>query len=174
MQVELKDLESSGGAFAHRYLPGELELNDERVVLAEPPVISGQISREGQKLKVEGELEARVQVECDRCLLPVELPVKTDFDLEYITPEQYRESHAAELSEEELELSIFNGEVLDVDEFVREQLLLAVPSQVLCKEDCKGLCAKCGTNRNLADCNCEDTDIDPRWAELQRIVNSKP
>jgi uncharacterized protein len=173
MQVELKGLERSGGKFEHTYLPGELELNDERVVLAEPPVISGQISTDGQRLKIQGDIQARVQVECDRCLKPVELPVKTDFKSEYITPEQYRDSHAAELTEEEMELSVFDGEVVDIDEIVREQLLLAVPSQVLCKEDCKGLCEKCGTNRNFADCNCEDTDIDPRWAELKKLANSR-
>ena len=173
MQIELTALEKDGGKFAHNYLPGELELNDERVVLAEPPVVSGRISQNGQTLKIDGDLQARVQVECDRCLQPVELPVKTDFKLEYITPEQYRESHVAELTEEELELAVFDGDVVDVDEIVREQLLLAVPSQVLCREDCKGLCATCGTNRNLADCDCEDTDIDPRWAELKKIAKGE-
>ena len=173
MQIELKDLESSAGRFAHTYLPSELELNDERVVLAEPPVVSGRISRNGQKVKVEGELQARVQVECDRCLQPVEVPVKTDFKLDYVTPDQYRESHHAELSEEELEVAVFDGDVVDVDEVVREQLLLAVPSQVLCSEDCKGLCSTCGVNRNLADCNCEDKQIDPRWAELKKISGAE-
>jgi DUF177 domain-containing protein len=169
MKVELSGVESKGGRFVQNYLPDELALNDERVVLAEPPVVAGKITRNNLNVAVEGELQARVQVECDRCLRPVELPVKTEFRLEYVTPEQYRESHAAELSEDELELSIFDGEVIDVDEIAREQLLLAVPSQVLCKEDCKGLCATCGTNHNLADCNCEDTDIDPRWSELQKL-----
>jgi uncharacterized protein len=173
MRFELKDLDSGGGKFVHNYLPGELDLEDERAVLAEPPVISGQINRDGNSLKVEGQVQARVQVECDRCLQPVELPVKTDFELEYVTPEQYRESQAAELSEEDLELSVYEGQAIDVDEMAREQLLLAVPIQVLCKEDCKGLCATCGTNRNLADCNCEDTNLDPRWAELKKMVNRK-
>jgi uncharacterized protein len=171
MQIELKAIESGGGKFAHSYLPGELDLKDERVILAEPPVISGQIRRDGNSLKVEGQFQARVQVECDRCLQPVALPVKTDFELEYVTPEQYRESQAAELSEEDLELSVYEGQAIDVDEITREQLLLAVPTQVLCKEDCKGLCASCGTNRNLAECNCEDTNIDPRWAELRKMVS---
>jgi uncharacterized protein len=48
-----------------------------------------------------------------------------------------------------------------------------VPTQVLCRDDCKGLCAKCGANLNLADCDCEDKEIDPRWAELKRLANSK-
>ena len=173
MQIELTGLEKSGGRFEHNYLPDELELNDERVVLAGSPAISGRISIDGHVLKIQGDLQARVQVECDRCLKPIELPVKTDFKLEYGTPQQYCESHAAELTEEELELSVFDGDVVDIDEIVREQLLLAVPIQVLCQADCKGLCANCGINRNIADCNCEDKKIDPRWAELKKLANSK-
>lgn len=173
MRIELTGLEKSGGRFEHNYLPGELELNDERVVLAESPVVSGRISVDGHVLKIQGDLQARVQLECDRCLKPIELPINTDFKLEYVTPQQYRESHAAELTEEELELSVFDGEVVDIDEIVREQLLLTVPTQVLCSEDCKGLCPKCGANLNLADCNCEDKEIDPRWAELKKLANSK-
>lgn len=173
MKIELTAAEKNGGKFEHSYLPGELDLNDERVVLAEPPAVAGRISRDRQTLKVQGILQARVQVECDRCLKPVEIPVAAEFKLEYVTPAQYSDSHAAELTEEELGVSVFDGEVVDIDEIVTEQLLLAVPSQVLCREDCKGLCAKCGTNRNLAECNCEDTDTDPRWAELKKMAGAE-
>ena len=48
-------------------------------------------------------------------------------------------------------------------------LLLNLPEQVLCKEDCKGLCPECGTNLNLKDCDCGDKDIDPRWAALKNL-----
>jgi uncharacterized protein len=54
-------------------------------------------------------------------------------------------------------------------ELVREQILLAVPEQVFCREDCKGLCLKCSANRNLIDCNCEEKEIDPRWAALKNL-----
>ena len=61
------------------------------------------------------------------------------------------------------------SEVGDSVEVVREQILLAMPEQVFCWEDCKGLCPKCGTNLNLIDCKCADDEVDPRWAALKSL-----
>jgi uncharacterized protein len=171
MLVELGSLEPRGGKFAHSYEPGELTLDDERVNLAAPPRVSGRIQRSETRVTVEGQVEAELKLECDRCLKPIQLPVASVFRVEYVTPETYQTQAAAELLEEDLALSVFDGEVIDIDEIVREQLLLALPAQVLCSEDCKGLCATCGADRNLNECNCGEVDIDPRWAGLKNLVN---
>ena len=170
MQIELATLESTRGKFHHVYNPGELSLNDERVKLAGPTEVSGRITRSPENVRVNGEIKGAVQVECDRCLQEVELPIKLEFNLEYVTEGEYDRLHAAELLEEDLSLSVFDGEAIDIDEIVREQVLLAVPSQVLCDENCKGLCEKCGSNRNLVNCDCETREIDPRWAELKKLM----
>jgi uncharacterized protein len=170
MLVELANLEGTKGTFDHVYGPGELALNDERVRLAGPATVSGRIKRDGSKLKISGSIQAVVEVECDRCLKAIELPVETRIALEYVTTEEYDRLHAAELAEEDLSLSVYNGETIDIDEIVREQVLLAVPTHILCREDCKGLCPTCGQDRNLADCSCEETEIDPRWAELKKLI----
>ena len=109
----------------------------------------------------------------DRCLKPVEIPVDSRFKLEYVTAEDYEAQKAAELTEEDLDLSIFDGEVIDIDELVTEELLLAIPDHVLCNESCKGICSGCGVDRNLVDCGCRPTEVDPRWAGLEKLVNSK-
>src|SRR6185503_3781862 len=98
------------------------------------------IVRKGGQVVVIGEVEALVQVECDRCLEPIPISVKSPFKLEYVTKEQYQALPAAGLEERDLALSVFDGEVVDIDEIAREQLLLAIPFHALCKEDCKGLC----------------------------------
>lgn len=171
MQIALASLEGPKGEFAHTYESGEFELNDERVRLVENPRVSGRIRRDGAKWKVRGRVQARAELECDRCLQTIDFPIDAEFNLEYVTTEEYARLKAVELSDEDLNLSVFNGEVLDVDEIVREQVLLAVPSQVLCQENCKGLCATCGANLNLTKCGCEEIEIDPRWAELKKMVN---
>ena len=173
MRVELSSLEGKSGRFAHAYQPDELTLHDERVGLAQPPGIAGRIFRADGQLFIEGQLTALAQVECDRCLTPIELPVAKEFTLEYVTTEAYQAFEAAELSEEDLALSVFDGEGIDIDEIVREQLLLAVPSQTLCRENCKGLCPACGEDRNLVDCDCKGSEIDPRWKGLENLVNGK-
>ena len=61
------------------------------------------------------------------------------------------------------------NETIDIDELVREQVLLAVPERSLCQEDCKGLCPTCGADRNLKECGCESVEADPRWAALKNL-----
>lgn len=173
MLVELGSLERKGGKFAHHYGPGELELDDERVTLASEPKITGRVQRSGARVTVDGQIEAELRLECDRCLAPIQLPVASVFKVEYVTPETYRAEQAAELLDDDLGLSVFDGDVIDIDEIVLEQLLLAVPAQVLCREDCKGLCSTCGADWNLKECNCGKVDIDPRWSGLKEIADRK-
>ena len=173
MRVELASLDGKTCRFAHDYGPGELALDDERVAIAVPPEVSGRITRAERKVVVEGKLVAVAKVECDRCLGPVTVPINTEFSVEYVTLETYRTTEIAELGEEDLALSVFEGEFIDVDEILREQLLLAVPTHVICREDCKGLCPMCGEDRNLSNCDCKTTEIDPRWAGLEELVNGK-
>ena len=167
MRIELASLEGKEGNVAHAYEPAELSLDEERVTLEQPPKIAGRILRDGARVIVEGEIGAVTRIECDRCLRPIELPVKAQFKVEYVTPEAYQVEQDAELEEEDLALSTFDGETIDVDELVREQVLLEVPAHALCQEDCKGLCPVCGVDRNQSNCNCQTSEIDPRWSGLK-------
>jgi uncharacterized protein len=172
MRIELASLETDG-RFAHTYEPGQLALTDERVQLSQPLVVTGRVRRSQKTVEVDGQFKTTAQVECDRCLKPVDVPVSAEFSLEYVTPEAYAECSAAELEERDMSLSIFDGESIDVDELVGEQLLLALPSRILCSEDCKGLCPQCGTDRNVKECRCEAAEVDPRWGALKELVNGK-
>jgi uncharacterized protein len=171
VRIEIDSLEGTSGAFAHEYGTGELNFSDDRVRLIQPPEISGRAVRKGSQLLLNGHLSARAQVDCDRCLEAIEVPVHTEFFLQYVTAKDYESLHAAELEESDLALSIFDGEAIDIDEIVREQLLLAVPTRALCREDCKGFCPVCGVDRNLKECSCQTADSDPRWAGLKQLAN---
>ena len=173
MLVELASLERQGGKFAHNYGPGELDLIEERISVAVPPRVTGRIQRSDSKVTVSGEITAELQLECDRCLKALLIPVSNVFRVEYVTTDVYQASQNAELLDEDLSLSVFDGEVFEIDELAREQLLLSLPAQVLCREDCKGLCPVCGGDRNSTDCKCQQVEIDPRWAGLKEIANRK-
>jgi len=169
MRIEMENLEGGKGDFAHVYNPEELNPVDERVKLTAPATVNGKIRLAGNEVFVNGHVDTRAQVECDRCLKPIELPVNADFELEYINGSEYESSGVAELTEAEMSVSVFDGEALDVDEIVKEQILLAVPTRMLCREDCKGICPQCGVDRNTGECNCVTEDIDPRWAALKNL-----
>ncbi|MEP6568151.1 MAG: DUF177 domain-containing protein [Acidobacteriota bacterium] len=173
MRIELASVEGGKGSFAHAYLPGDLALGDDRVKLLDAPAVAGRIRQNGDRVQVNGKVAARAQVECDRCLKAIELPIDSTFRLEYVTAEVYEAQRAFELAEEDLNLSIFDGEGIDIDELVTEELLLAVPDHVLCTETCKGMCTICGLNRNSTECGCDAHEVDPRWAGLKKLVNSK-
>ena len=81
----------------------------------------------------------------------------------------WRSEEQHELSEEDLNLAVFNGEAIELDDLVREEILLALPAQVLCRESCRGLCPVCGVDRNLSTCDCEARQIDSRWEALKDL-----
>jgi uncharacterized protein len=174
MQIEVSSLAESGKDFDHQYQPGELSLEDERVHLLDPqPYVRGRIRSDRGRVKVTGKITGHLQLECDRCLKPLESAVAARFSREYLTAAEYEAQQAVELSEDDLNLSVFDGSVIDVDSLVREELLLAAPVQVLCQENCQGICPTCGADRNAAACDCETAEIDPRWAGLKELVNRK-
>jgi uncharacterized protein len=170
MRIELENLEDGKSNFAHVYQPDDLNPVDERIRLIAPATVTGKVKSAGNQVSVKGHIDTRAQVECDRCLQKVELPVSADFALEYITGSDYESSEAAELTEAEMSVSVFDGEAIDVDEIVKEQIQLAVPTRTLCREDCKGICPECGIDRNTGECSCVTDDIDPRWAALKNLT----
>jgi uncharacterized protein len=169
VRIELENLEGRKGDFAHVYQPDELNPVDERVRLTAPAAVTGKVRLSGNEVFVSGHVDTRAQIECDRCLQPVEAPVSADFTLDYITGSEYESSEVAELTEAEMSVAVFDGEGLDVDEIVKEQILLAVPTRMLCREDCKGICPECGIDRNTGECSCGADNIDPRWAALKNF-----
>ena len=170
MRIELENLEGSKGDFAHVYQPEDLNPVDERVSLIAPAAVNAKVRLSGNQVFVNGHVETRAEVECDRCLKPVELPVNADFTLEYISGSDYESSQVVELTEAEMLVAVFDGEAIDVDEIVKEQVLLTVPTRVLCREDCKGICPECGVDKNTGECNCVTNEIDPRWAALKDLT----
>lgn len=169
MRIELDKLEGKSAKFEHTYEPEELVLDDEHARLIEPPRITGRVNRSGEEVRLQGTIRTRADVDCDRCLKQVTVPVETSFDVTYVPAEVMTGTEEAELQAEDLSLSVYEDDVIDVDELVREQVLLALPLRALCVEDCKGLCPVCGANRNETTCECETKEIDPRWSGLKDI-----
>ncbi len=173
MRIELASLEGGKGRLSHQYADGELVLEDDRVRVISAPLVMGNISVAASGVKVTGQVVARVRVECDRCLKAIELPIDSAFRVEYVSTDDYRAQQDAELTDEELDRSVFDGEAIDIDALVAEEVLLAVPDHRLCEDDCKGICPSCGADRNSVSCTCDTEEIDPRWAGLKDLVNGK-
>ena len=151
--------------------PGEIDL-DEGTRLTGNASFTGEISRDGAKTGVSGRIEAGVETDCFRCLEPVAKKIDVRFEDIFVDAADESTVNEIELCEDELNESLITNCEIDMAEVIREQLILATTETVYCNPDCKGLCPKCGENRNLIDCKCEENEPDPRWAAL-RNVNRK-
>ncbi len=169
MRIELDKLEEHGGKFERVYDTNELPLDDPEVRLVEPAAVSAIVRREGSEVALRGRLHAKLEVVCGRCLQPVELPISADFTERFVRAVSWVAEEQHELQAEDLDISVFDGEGIELDDLVREELLLAVPVNVICRDDCKGLCPICGIDRNLGKCQCEVDEVDSRWQKLKEL-----
>lgn len=169
MIVDLFSLESSSFEFEFSLARSEIELEGENVKLKNDVKIRGELTKKLVQTDVAGKIIAGIEIECTRCLQAIEKDLEILFNVTYVTTENYTDAKESELREQDLDVSIFDGHKIDLGELVREQIILNLPEQIFCSEDCKGLCAKCGANRNLIDCNCEEKEIDPRWQSLREL-----
>jgi uncharacterized protein len=169
MRIELDRLEDRNDKFSRVYSAEELHLDDEEIRLIEAAEVSGHARRRGKEVELRGKLRARVEAVCGRCLQPVEVPICTDFSERFVRAVSWAADEQHELQAEDLDLAVFDGEAIELDELVREEILLALPANVLCREDCQGLCPNCGIDRNLGRCQCETKEVDSRWQKLKEL-----
>jgi uncharacterized protein len=120
-------------------------------------------------IRLVGKLDGRIEVACARCLEPVEIAISRSFDLLYRPLETEKGSDEVAINEAETEIGFYSGQGMELEDSLREQILLAVPIKTLCRHDCLGLCPKCGGNRNQQRCSCPTGPSDPRWAALSAL-----
>lgn len=129
----------------------------------------GETYRDEQRVHISGMITAEVAMDCTRCLEPLRRKIEVAFDDIFVDASHESRDSDTELTIADMDESLVIGGRVDLAEVVREQILLALPEQIFCREDCRGLCQKCGGNRNLIDCSCEREEIDPRWAALKNL-----
>jgi len=120
------------------------------------------------EIRVKGHLTVPMEAECDRCLEPAACPIDADFELYYRpVTEGYGEEKA--IDEGEAEMGFYEGDGLELNDVLREFILLTLPMQRVCSEECKGICPECGQNRNQKECACLTAAADDRWAALKHL-----
>jgi uncharacterized protein len=117
-------------------------------------------------IRLKGQYSGRFEVPCARCIEPVEIPLSTQFDLIFRPVGVDGGAAERSISVSETEIGYYQRDSLMLEDVLREQVLLSLPVRTLCKPDCKGLCPRCGVNRNLQTCSCDEGKADPRWESL--------
>jgi DUF177 domain-containing protein len=120
-------------------------------------------------IRLRGRFAGKFQVPCARCVEPVEIPLASDFDLIFRPVGADAEAPERSITAPETEIGYYQKDSLLLEDVLREQVLLSLPVRTLCKPDCKGLCPRCGENRNTQACNCDESPSDPRWEALSGL-----
>lgn len=169
MIVDVTSLRDAQTSFDFSIPPDEIDFGGETIKLKDVVKVEGNLKRGIAQTDVRGKISARIEAECSRCLQAAEISLEFAFDAAFVTAENYTREKEAELKVDDLEVSVFDGDRIDLTELVREQILLNLPARIFCREDCRGLCQKCGANLNLIDCNCREEEIDLRWSKLKSL-----
>jgi len=123
--------------------------------------------RAGSDLFFQGHVDGKVVGRCSRCLEDYEFPLNLNFAFVF-APHHERAIERA-IEEDDADLSYYDGDEVDVSPLLREQILLALPTRPICRENCAGLCPYCGVNRNVVHCECREERGDPRLAVLKNL-----
>jgi len=125
-----------------------------------------------EDIRVRATYRGNFEVLCARCVEPVAVPLAGEFDLLFRPENADAEAGERAITEDETEIGYYGKSGLELEDVVREQVLLSLPGRTLCQAECKGLCAHCGQNLNVKSCDCAESagNHDPRWSALQGLA----
>lgn len=165
MLVKLSSALASLGAqaeFRFQTTADALDAAPENAVLADEIVVSGTCLHTGRAYRMEGTVRVLRSFVCDRCLGTFSKPQVYSFGEDFVREgDGGREEDGAER---------FTEETIDIAPLVRDTILTAQPLRNLCRDDCRGLCHRCGADLNQGDCGCDRRSVDPRLAALADLL----
>ena len=170
MQINLTDVLSCEEKVVKRTVETELTSFDISLgsfPLTEKQPLELRIANMGDnKLEISGTASYETQIPCDRCLEEVKTSIELDFSKE-VDMNLSAEGRIEDLDETDFII----GYSLDVDKLIYSEILVNWPMKTLCKEDCKGLCQKCGKDLNEGPCDCPTGEINPAFAKLLQMFD---
>jgi uncharacterized protein len=128
----------------------------------------------GDMVELEGNIATTVRLDCGRCLQSFEMPIASEFALAYCQGEPDLESsdtnqEELELTAEDMGLIYYQGEEINLENEIQDQVVLAFPLRPLCRLDCKGLCPNCGSDLNSAKCDCDRSPTGGKFDALKDL-----
>ena len=173
MFLSVKEMEVRKVRFDETFQPGQIDFSGEDLEQGSALLAAGSaelLPHTGGEVRIQGRYSVEMTAECDRCLGRARFPLEAGFDL-YYRPMSViaRKEDEVEIDEGETEIGFYEGGGMELEDILREQVLLALPMQRVCSETCKGICPVCGKNRNEAACDCKVETVDDRWGALRKL-----
>ena len=169
MILDLTNLRQGETTLSRRYDPSVFDGRSSQFRVVTPVALLATVQKDKDRFRLVGTLTTALELTCSRCLEPFQLPVNASFDVRYL-PQSENTGEEREVEEDDLFDAFYRDEQIDLGQLMEEQFYLALPMKPLCRQDCKGLCASCGTNLNEETCGCQARWEDPRLAGLKALV----
>jgi uncharacterized protein len=143
----------------------------ESVAFSTPVRLQGQLTKIAEQVYFQGQIEGTMELPCSRCLDSVRDHFAVTIRVVYLPPSSPAAAESTERldTSDELDLYIHDGVMIDLQPFIYDQVVLAIPMQPLCRPECAGLCPLCGGNKNEESCTCQVEEIDSRFALLKQL-----
>lgn len=162
MDINIRPLLSSEKSVIEFSYSIPLDYSENGYTVNGDAVIVGKVKDMGGYMRLDADCKVGYHTQCARCLKPVDGVCSIEFSRDVALQLESE-------NEEEEYLLVGEGSLINIDEAVSQELLLSLPLRSLCKEDCAGLCPKCGCDLNVTKCSCVTKEIDPRWAALMNF-----
>ena len=148
----------------------------ENITFSAPIHLQGQLTKIVEQVYFQGNVGGVIELPCGRCLESVYDTFVVPMRVVYLPPSSQAAAESTERldTSDELDLYIHDGIMIDLQPFVYDQIMLAIPMQPLCRPTCAGLCQVCGGNKNEVPCTCQVEELDPRFALLKQLHCRKP
>jgi len=172
MFLSVHEMELREVRFDRAFQPGAIQFMDSKLWQAGPLCAVGKaelVPHTGGEIRIRGHLEVGMEAECDGCLEVARYPLELDFDLFYEPVRSGPGHEEVALRTEDSGVDFYEGDGLELEDVLREQVLLALPMRRTCREECQGICPLCGANRNRTECGCRSKAPDDRWAALREL-----
>ena len=169
MLLDLRGFRGGVDQVDRTYEPAAFHLANEEFRVVAPVRLVATVTKDAQKVRLTGRVVTTLETDCGRCLEPLTIPVDSPFDLMFLPETTNPGEGEQEVTTEDVGVSIYKDDVIDLGEVMREQFFLAQPMKPLCRPDCQGLCPTCGVNRNRETCDCKTEWVDPRLAVLKKL-----
>lgn len=136
----------------------------------EPLDLHFSVQKEYDHVRVHGRVSTKVGLACSRCLAEYDAELLATFTIFYSKASKMPVEEEVSLSEGDLIAASYDGEYIDFTSEIEEQVLLEIPFKPLCREDCKGLCVKCGADLNAGECGCDRSGTGFTFSELKNFT----
>lgn len=170
MKVDVTDLLSIENKIVERQVITDLASFESKLgefpITKKAPFTLRFENQENKRVLIAGETDVTIAIPCDRCLEEVSVEIHLVIDRRYPLEESDEQE-----DEDAEDTDYMTGSNLDVDKLIYDEILVNWPMKVLCREDCEGICRRCGTNLNYKTCSCDRTEPDPRMAAIQDVFN---